>query len=110
MRAPITYISASEQQKALICNGCGTKGLGGWLVPDTLYGLNITEECNIHDWMYHEGETQEDKDHADLNFYHNILDKIEQGYRIFKWLRRMRAKKYYLAVKLWGDTAFWAGK
>ena len=48
---PESYKRAQASEIDNVCNGCGSKGLGGWLVPDTLYGLSVTEACNIHDWM-----------------------------------------------------------
>lgn len=109
--APISYWEAGPADRAGICNGCGTKGLGGWLVPDTLYGLSITEACNIHDWMYAQGDTIADKEQADRAFLNNMLRIIEsKSIRILLWPRRMRAMKYYSAVRDFGGPAFWQGK
>ncbi len=113
--APESYRRATEQERRRICNGCGTKGLGGWLVPDTLYGLSIEEACDIHDWMYHEGRTEVDKRRADQIFLENMLRIVEaQDYPWWlvwlRWLRRYRAMSYYQAVRDFGDTAFWKGK
>lgn len=108
--APEGYWTATDRDQ--ICNGCGTKGLGGVLVPDTLYGLSITEACNIHDWMYAYGETHADKEEADRVFLNNMVRIIHHGtkYRWLKAVRLRRARKYYLAVKYAGGPAYWAGK
>ncbi len=79
-------------------------------MPNTVYGLSILEACNIHDWMYWEGRTEYDKEFADWTFHQNMLEQIEQGHKWLKWLRKRRAKKYYLAVAAWGDSAFCKGK
>ena len=63
---PSGYTALSADEKSEICNGCGSKGLG-WLVPNTIYGLNITDCCNIHDYMYSQGATLKDKE-----FYENL--------------------------------------
>jgi len=109
--APRTYWDAPEKKLAETCNGCGTKGLGGWFVPETLYGLSITSCCDIHDWMYGEGVTIEDKNKADRAFLNNMSRIIDaKSGRALKLLRRIRAKSYYNAVKYFGGSAFWSGK
>jgi len=113
-----TELFATEAYKELpidvkekFCNGCGTKGLGGWLVPDTLYGLNITECCNIHDFMYHVGTKHRDKEIADRTFLNNMIRVIDaESISILKPFRRLRAMNYYSAVRDFGGTAFWSGK
>ena len=112
--APQAYWDLTPEAKAEICNGCGTKGLGGWLVPDTLWGLSITEPCHIHDFGYFVGKTLEDKEREDRIFLNNMLRVIEAANKwydkLLKPLRRMRAMKYYSAVKDFGGPAFWSGK
>lgn len=106
------YWALPEGERAACCNGCGAKG--GFNVPDTLYGLSMTEVCNIHDFDYRQGRTQEDKERADLRMLSNMLRKInaQTGWYqvLLRPLRRRRALKYYEAVAACGDKAFWAGK
>lgn len=110
--APLNYWLASQDSRAQVCNGCGTKGFGSWICPDTLYGLNITKACDIHDWMYQYGNTIDDKRQADRVFLNNMLRLIEQNTTtwdlILAPLRRRRALKYYEAVKYFGGPSFWA--
>ena len=110
--APADYWTANEGIRKLICNGCGTKGLGGWLVPDTFWGLNITAACDIHDWMYHYGSTILDKKAADRAFLNNMLRTIETDgeLALLQPLRRIRARSYYRAVRDFGGLSFWRGK
>lgn len=111
---PESYRLASAEERNFYCNGCGTKGLGGWLVPDTLWGLNITPVCDIHDWMYKEGITLEDKERADRVMLNNMLRIIDASTgwaaSLFRALRRQRAMKYYSAVRDLGGLAYWSGK
>ena len=108
--APPEYWELTPIAKKEICNGCGAKGTG-WLVPDTLWGLSVEEECNIHDFMYYDGETIEDKEKADRVFLNNMLRRIEaKSWAILKPLRRHRAKLYYRFVRDCGGPAFWANK
>lgn len=108
--APESYWTAHKGLKKEHCNGCGTKGLGGWITPDTLYGLCISEACDIHDWMYAFGKKIEDKEEADRVFLNNLVRIINGGSRWLMWIRRQRAMKYYSAVKDFGGPAFWRGK
>ena len=110
--APPDFWRLSAIAKKKICNGCGTKGLCGYLIPDTIWGLKITIVCDIHDFMYDVGKTLKDKEEADRVFLNNLLRLIdaETSLAVLKWLRRRRAKTYYDAVCLLGGPAFWAGK
>lgn len=109
--APASYWDLSPIIKAKLCNGCGSKGFG-WSIPDTMYGLRITEACNIHDFMYKVGKTTQDKESADRTFLHNLLRIIEAKTknRMLRFLRGRRAYAYYLAVKTFGGPCFWADK
>lgn len=111
---PMSYRQAADFEKERVCNGCGP---GSWkidLVPDRIYGLDISEACNVHDWMYYEGRTSGDKSRADRAFLENILIIIDNQYckkkrwyrGILRFLRRRRAYKYYEAVSNFGDDAF----
>lgn len=108
---PRSYTDAAHEEISENTNGCGAKGLGGWFVPDTLYGLNICDACEIHDWMYFKGKTAEDKNEADRAFLNNMVRIIDDksGW-LLKGVRKIRAKNYYRAVKYFGGPSFWAGK
>lgn len=108
--APDGYHDLTKKEKKEICNGAGPKGYG-WIVPDTIYGLSITEAANIHDYMYHVGATIEDKKKADRVFMNNMMRIIESksGW-VLRKLRRRRVRTYYKSVKYGGGPAFWAGK
>jgi len=110
--APQSYIEASPEVRAAVANGCGAAGWKLDIVPDTIWGLEVTEACNIHDWMYAEGETIHDKMTADRTLLNNLLRLIEAETRWgwLRWLRRKRALKYYQAVAEFGGPAFWANK
>lgn len=110
--APPGYWTLSETDHRKTCNGCGAKGLCGYLVPDTIWGLRITEACNIHDYMYSIGKTIADKEVADRVFFNNMLRIIDAN-TPWNWLKRLRvrrAKIYYKAVVEIGGPAFWCGK
>ena len=109
LRAPKKYWLLTKEKKDDLCNGAGPKNFG-WLIPDTIWGLKITEAANIHDYMYIVGAAViEDKQTADRVFLNNMIRIIQ---RKTKWtwlkkLRLMRAKKYYHAVDLCGGPSYW---
>jgi hypothetical protein len=110
--APETYVRSSDKVRSLVVNGCGP---GGWkvdIIPDTIYGLDISPACNVHDWMYTGGETLADKEEADRVFLNNMLRIIDAagGWWVLRQLRRRRARVYYEAVQHFGGPAFWSGK
>jgi hypothetical protein len=108
--APQSYWIASPWQRHIVANGCGPKGLG-WIIPNWLWGCDITPACNIHDWMYHYGLTLADKEEADRVFLNNMIRIINIRTK-WSWLRKLRLDKaytYYEAVARFGGPAFWKG-
>jgi hypothetical protein len=114
--APASYVAASPEVRLQVVNGCGP---GGWkvdIVPDCIWGLDISAVCDIHDWMYSVGITLADKEEADRVFLNNTLRLIDStpGWwnqlLIVKQLRRNRARVYFEAVHYCGGPAFWDGK
>ena len=105
------YEDAPVEQKKEICNGCGSGGgWKSWIVPDTIWGLSITDCCNIHDWGYHFGTSEWGKEVADDLMLENMNTKIDAHSWWFRWVRKRRALKYYLAVKHLGEKAYMANK
>ena len=110
--APVGFKLATIKELKEICNGCGSAG--SWFRPPAkIYGTKILSCCNIHDFMYNNGRTIEDKEEADRVFHNNMNRLITRDkHKFYKptWLQRRRALKYYMAVKHFGGEAFWAGK
>jgi len=110
--APKEWFENKEQSIKKDCNGCGSDlDLSGKLIPDTIYGLNIKEECCCpHDWGYKYGITYLDKMFTDVMFLYNMTALIiNKG----GWLtvpRLLRATKYFIAVVKYGEESFADGK
>lgn len=96
--APSLYLALRPSRKAELCNGAGPKRFG-WLIPDTLYGLSITEAANIHDFMYATGSS---KVAADELFYTNMCTLVRNKGGFFMYPRLVRAWEYYKAVDMFG--------
>lgn len=108
--APESYWTATTTERSAVCNGCGVAGWKGKLVPDTLWGLNISKSCDIHDWMYHFGKTEEERCEADRVFLNNLIRIINHHGGALAGLRRYRATTYYNSVHRFGGSAFWDDK
>lgn len=105
------YKNITPAEKAKICNGAGAAGQ--WIssiIPNTMYGLDCTEAFNIHDYDYQVGASREDKERADRNLLINLLMLINHKGGLLMLPRQWRAMKYYEAVQLLGDEAFFKGK
>ena len=106
------YYDTPKKVRDTIVNGCGPSGWG-WkarIIPETLYGLDVSEACNIHDFGYYFGVTLWDKESVDDMFLENMNTLISKGSWWFRFLRRRRALKYYWAVRIFGKRAFMANK
>ena len=105
------FYELSPEQKEKICNGAGPGGGGwwnrflAWLIPDTLFGLDITHIANRHDFGYSVGGTKKQRFVEDLVFLINLM--------IWIWLqpkhrtkRSWLAFQYFIAVRLGGKKSF----
>lgn len=106
------YYALTPQQKSKICNGAGAAN--DWrsrFIPNTILGLDCTEVFNIHDYAYHVGRTETDKERADINMLVNLLRHIsDKGNRWSRWWANKIAVDYYYIVDEFGRDAFYAGK
>ena len=105
------YDDLLPEQKSAICNGMGSaNSILSSFIPNTMYGLDVEECGNIHDYGYHTGTTIAHKEIADRVFLNNMLRVINAKGGFLAFFRRRRALKYYEAVVYFGGPAFWADK
>lgn len=94
--------------------GCGPGGIGDYLVPDTMWGLDISEACRIHDWFYRfcPDRSEKAKRYADWLMLQNCLDIVhrESKSRIAKQLRIIRCHTYFFMVSTLGKKAWGSGR
>ena len=71
-------------------------------MPDTIWGLDISPVCRVHDYMYLHAEALAEENYADAIFGANLISLIQQKtkFALLKWLRLRRAYKYIDAVAL----------
>lgn len=108
--APETYWNATEDEILAKTGGCGPGKIGDWFVPDTMYGESVFLACQVHDWMYGQGETLEDKKYADLTFLWNMTEIITGNDGALDLLRLRRVMTYFQAVFYGGKDAFEKGE
>ena len=91
--------------------GCGPGGMGDLLVPDHMYGLDISLACKIHDWYYrfHPSNSEEGRLEADSIFRNNLLRivRAKSKSKILRWLRIIRCRTYYSMVRFGGGPAYY---
>jgi len=107
---PTTFLEATPEEIEKKTGGCGPGNIGDWFVPDTMYGESIFLACQIHDWMYGEGETLEDKKWADITFLVNMTILIIDDGGSLDILRLRRVMTYFQAVYFGGNDAFEKGE
>lgn len=99
---PLSMLRLDMPTIMAVTNGCGRAGLENVLVPNTIWGLDISPVCRVHDYMYMHADTHADEDYADAIFGANLISIIQQKTKFWplKWLRLRRAYKYVDAVAM----------
>lgn len=86
-------------------NGCGAKD--GINVPDTIYGIDISSACHIHDIKWVLATCYTDLLIANSEFTQdlkNICDKESNWFT--GYFRRLRIATYSYSVDEWGTKAY----
>jgi len=96
--------------------GCGPGGLGDYLVPDRILGLNVKPACQIHDFYYrHWKDPSEDaRSMADRIFKWNMIRILvnthgKKKVGLKSWIFKIRlwlVGRYYKAVREYGGPAW----
>ena len=92
---------------------CGAGKVGDWLVPDSIWGVNISPACWVHDQMFAVAPATWGAFHyANAVFFVNIAAIIQarSANALIRTLRIARASLYLLAVSTAGASIFWAMK
>lgn len=100
------YKELPEDEKAKICNGIGAADGLSKHFPSTIWFLDCSETGNRHDYSYHVGGTLQDRRLADKFFLINLYTQISKGTKLLKWIRRARARKYWMALAVFGGNHF----
>jgi len=99
----LRFSDLSDEQKTVVCNGCGPKAWGGLQPPQFIFRAS----CDQHDFYYWRGGTEKDRKFADKEFYKFMKIDIKEDapwykkphYHTLAWI-------YYSAVRISGVTCF----
>ena len=96
--APAEFWLLTPDQLREVSNGMGPKGFG-LLVPDTMWGLDVSICADIHDYMY---SVAGGKEIDDSTFRINLFSVIDHKGGWLAPLRRNRARLYFWFVDNFG--------
>ncbi len=101
--APRSFWECSNTELLSIWNNLGAAD-GGWknkLIPETIWGVNISLASLPHDWCFAKGTTERQFHKANLYFLYNMNQIIRRhsSNEFMKALRYLRSNKYYIAVE-----------
>ena len=100
---PLRWRHLNVEERKLIANGCG--GKGSWLKPPVWLFL---ASCDVHDFNYWLGHTEEDRKKADRQFYEMMLKDVERTPWWYpKFMARWRAWLYYKGVRRYARDYFY---
>ena len=125
--APDSFWDAYDNHPQMlddVANDCGAKitGTQAWYVRyfyfvlkffiNTMWFLNVSPVCRIHDWGYYVGVDEEDRKHYDHMMMDNFMIWIlyKSSLKLFVYPRNLRAMSFYTMVRAGGSDAFWEGK
>ncbi|MFA5669912.1 MAG: hypothetical protein WCX83_00205 [Candidatus Cloacimonas sp.] len=97
----LRYSELTDNQKSIICNGCGGKGVF-IKPPDFIFKAS----CNQHDFYYWLGKDENDRKKADKEFYRFMRIDISEVELIKKPYYHTWALAYYLSVRAFGRKFF----
>lgn len=108
---PLCWEFAKKHPEEFMSFGCGPGGVGDILVPDKIYGLDVSFACKIHDWYYrfHPSNSPDGRLEADSVFKNNLLRivTIKSSNKFMRWLRVRRCRTYYSMVRFCGGPAYY---
>lgn len=95
LAAPQSFWQTSYDLKRDLINGCGPKGIGDYLVPDSIWFLSVKAACKIHDWMYLVYNCEKGFKLSNQLFLDNMnrINKTHSGNWFFN--RREKGMKFY---------------
>ena len=109
LAAPLSFWNAPEELRNEITGGCGPGGIGDYLVPDKIWGLDMFPACKIHDWTFC---VWNDKAGFELsnNLFKNNMVRINEQHVSRTWIKRLRLnriKVYFDAVHFFGESSYY---
>lgn len=101
LKAPEEYWLLTETERKEMLNQCGPNGPLNHLIPNHLLGLNISESCDIHDFMYIKSLSGKDLKKADRIFFDNMMTQVKNGSSSVSIWRKILAYINFGAVRIY---------
>lgn len=103
--APDSYWRASKEEIRQRSNGCGPPTFLSVFVSNSIWGVDVSKACEIHDYQYSKKMSSSKRKFADYIFKENLFKIIDNdgGGDIEKLLKKGIANIYYYAVRLFGS-------
>ena len=95
------YNELTTEERSQICNGCGAKG-GHIPVPNFIF----TASCDLHDYNYTIGGSEEDRKRYDYGFYRAMKRDADTFTFPKRQYYKMWAYVYFKAVRKFGSKHF----
>jgi len=85
----------------------GPSGALSKYIPNSIFGVDVSKACNIHDWMIHHSKNNKQLRKADDVFDENLQTLIEKYSKNIgiKLARKFIAKIYSHAARLYSKLA-----
>ena len=102
----LLHVSDDLLRDIIYANGCGAKN--GIKVPPTIWGVNISPACQLHDIDWEIATCYQDLLDANERFDNNLkkITDYESANDIMRWIRRSRISKFVSAVELLGTENY----
>jgi hypothetical protein len=105
--APRYYWDYTKEEKEKLLNKCGCDPVTSSLVPNSIFGTDLSMACKVHDAMYINGKTPADKRLADDLFDKNLVISVNKSSKGFmRSIKLGVAKVYYWAASFFGHLYF----
>ena len=104
--APASWWVMPPSDRERYSSGCGPDNLG--IDLRSLYGTDIYVACQIHDYMYALGGSEDDRIFADAIMRENMMSMAmsEQISSLVLWERKTTIHAYYVSTRSFGWIFF----
>lgn len=105
--ASLAYWNVSAAALAELTGGCGPGKLGDALIPDKIFGLDLTPACQVHDFDY-SPMSEIPRALADARFFANMRRLMRKQLKVGFWQnikQRFAICKYFDAVEDHGESS-----
>lgn len=96
---PSWWDSIPEDDRRRVMNGCGPAGWKASYIPDTIWGVDVSTACDVHDCEYAYGNSRSS---ADARFLANLCLICADHGGLLTPLRILRAFTFFTAVRVFG--------